>query len=80
MVNINLGAPYEEIVGLAIREGYASSQVEVIRQALIRYREYLDEVDELRNVHNIVQNEMKRLDKGEVKTSSWAQVKKKAGL
>jgi Arc/MetJ-type ribon-helix-helix transcriptional regulator len=40
-MHVKLGTPYENIMDLAIKSGYASSQTEVLRQALLKYKEYL---------------------------------------
>lgn len=37
-LNVNLGKPYEEFIESMIKNGYAGSQVEVIRQALSIYK------------------------------------------
>lgn len=60
MANITLGMPYEETIRRAIQEGFATSRGEVIRQALARYGEELDEMDELRLVDIAVKKEMKK--------------------
>ena len=40
-MHVNLGKPYELIMEKAIKDGYASSQTEVLRQALMDYKEKL---------------------------------------
>jgi len=37
-VNINLGAPYVAAIKSIIEKGYAESQTEVIRQAILAYK------------------------------------------
>ncbi len=39
-MHVNLGAPYESIIEKAIKKGYASSQTEVLRSALLQYDEH----------------------------------------
>lgn len=80
MVNVHLGTPYEEIVAQLIRTGYASSQVEAIRQALLNYQKYVGELEEHRLVHKAVQKEMEKIRSGKEKTIPASKVFKEAGL
>ena len=79
MVNVNLGVPFEAIVQRAIHAGYAGSQVEVLRQALLQYEKDLDEREELMLVHKAVQKEMEEIKSGKAKTYTLAEVKKELG-
>ncbi len=74
MVNVNLGMPHEDVIKRAIKGGYATSQAEVIRQALMDYGEKLSELEELILVHRAVEREMEKIKKGEVKTRSLKEV------
>ena len=42
-MHVNLGKPYENIISKAIKEGYATNSSEVLRQALMNYKEKLEE-------------------------------------
>jgi Arc/MetJ-type ribon-helix-helix transcriptional regulator len=57
-LNVNLGEPYEKFIKDIMKRGYASSQTEVIRQALAVYRREM-ESDEERRVAKAVESEMK---------------------
>ena len=78
-MNVNLGVPYETIVRKAIEKGYAGSQTEVIRQALIAYDRMLAE-EEVRLVNKGIELEMQEIEEGKTKTKSIGQLKKKYGL
>ncbi len=77
-MNVNLGAPYEAIIQKFIERGYAGSQTEVIRQALLAYERQVDE-EEVRLVHKAVEQEMEGIRTGKIKTISYEEVKKRAG-
>ncbi len=49
MVNVNLGAYYEEIIHKYISKGYAGSKVEILRMAIREFDE--------REKRNIIENE-----------------------
>ena len=74
-MNMNLGLPYEEIVKRTIEKGYAASQTEVVRQALIAYDRMLEE-GEYSLVHKAVREEMAEIKSGKVKTYSLKDLKK----
>lgn len=78
-MNVNLGVPYEAIVRKAIEKGYAASQTEVIRQALIAYGRLLAE-EEIQLVNKGIELEMQEIEEGKIKTKSIEQLKKKYGL
>jgi len=80
MVNVNLGAPYESIIIRIMKAGYASSQVEVLRQALLNYQEKVGELEEAELVHRAVVKEMDGVRKGRVKTVPAGRVFREAGL
>lgn len=67
MKTMNLGVPYEAIIQTAIKEGYAGTQVEVMRQALLNYGEHLGELEELRLVQKGVEHEMAKVRSGKAK-------------
>ncbi len=58
-MNINLGAPFEDIMDSIINRGYAGNRTEVIRQALLRYEKELQE-DEDKLVFKAIQEQMAR--------------------
>jgi Arc/MetJ-type ribon-helix-helix transcriptional regulator len=59
-MNINLGAPYEAAIKSIIEKGYAGSQTEVIRQAILAYERMIEE-EELALVHKAVEIEMEEI-------------------
>ncbi len=65
-MHINLGAPYENILETVIKKGYASNQTEVIRQALIKYKEYIMLDNEELKPEYI--DKIKIIEKGKFKT------------
>ncbi|MDO8428554.1 MAG: hypothetical protein Q7S92_05055 [Candidatus Diapherotrites archaeon] len=75
-MNVNLGIPYETIVKKAIEKGYAGSQTEVIRQALLAYERILDE-EEKELVAKGIRIEMDEVKAGNIKTKSFNEIKKK---
>ena len=78
-MNVSLGAPYEAIIGRMIERGYAASQTEVIRQALLLLERESEE-EEARLVHKGVEFEMEKIRSGKAKTHSFKKVLKEAGL
>ncbi|MFH0922833.1 MAG: hypothetical protein V1811_02125 [Candidatus Micrarchaeota archaeon] len=80
MVNVNLGAPYENAIQEIISKGYAGTQTEAIRQAILAYKRDLDEEEELRLVHKAVETQMQKIKAGKAKTHSFKKVMKEAGL
>lgn len=76
IVNVNLGVPYEAIVNKAIEKGYAGNQTEVIRQALLAYERMLER-EEKKLVAKAVKIEMDEVKAGNIKTKSFAEMKKK---
>ncbi|MDD5148327.1 MAG: hypothetical protein PHH08_02585 [Candidatus ainarchaeum sp.] len=75
-MNANLGVPYEAIVKKAIEKGYAGNQTEVVRQALLNYERMIDE-EEKELVAKAVKIEMNEVKAGNIKTKSFAEIKKK---
>ena len=73
-MNVNLGAPYEAIVQKVIAKGYAGTQVEVLRQALLAYWKELEEVH---LVNTGIEAEMRLIRSGKVKTLPLKNVLKK---
>ena len=78
-MNVNLGAPYEAKLRRIIEKGYAGNQTEAIRQAITVLDRQIEE-EEACLVHKAVELEMREIDAGRVKTYTWDEVKKKAGL
>jgi Arc/MetJ-type ribon-helix-helix transcriptional regulator len=74
-MNINLGTPYEAAIKSIIEKGYAGSQTEVIRQAILAYERMIEE-DELALVHKAVEIEMEDIDAGKITTYSFEDIKK----
>ncbi len=74
-MNINLGAPYEAAIKRIIARGYAGSQTEVVRQAILAYERMLNE-EELLLVHKAVETERGEIEAGRVKTHSMRKIKK----
>jgi len=74
-MNINLGAPYEAAIKSIIEKGYAGSQTEVIRQAILAYERMIEE-EELALVHKAVELEMEDIDAGKITTYSFEDIKK----
>ena len=74
-MNISLGAPYEAAIKAIIEKGYAGTQTEAIRQAILAYERMIEE-EELMLVHRAVEIEMSELDSGKVKTYSFQDIKK----
>ncbi|MCX6673574.1 MAG: hypothetical protein NTY37_07330 [Methanothrix sp.] len=74
-MNINLGAPYEAAIKSIIEKGYAGSQTEVIRQAILAYERMIEE-EELALVHKAVEIEMEDIEAKKSKTYSFEDIKK----
>lgn len=72
-MNINLGAPYEATIKSIIEKGYAGSQTEVIRQAILAYERIIEE-EELALVHKAVEIEMADIEAGKSKTYSFESI------
>ncbi|VVB99265.1 Uncharacterised protein [uncultured archaeon] len=78
-MNANLGAPYQAIISRVIEKGYAASQTEVLRQALLAYERQL-EMEEVMLVNKAVEFEMKEIKAGKIKTYTHEEIKKKLGM
>lgn len=74
-MNINLGVPYETAIKTIIEKGYAGSQTEVIRQAILAYERIIEE-EELELVHKAVEIEMGEIESGKTKSFSFEDIKK----
>jgi len=72
-MNINLGSPYEAAIKSIIEMGYAGSQTEVIRQAILAYERIIEE-EELALVHKAVEIEMAEIEAGKSKTYSFESI------
>lgn len=57
-----------------IEKGYAGTQTEVIRQAILAYERMIEE-EELSLVHKAVEIEMRELESGKVKIHSLQEIK-----
>ncbi|MFH1785763.1 MAG: hypothetical protein ABH842_05015 [Candidatus Micrarchaeota archaeon] len=75
-MNIILGEPYEIIIKKLINKGYAGSQTEVIRQALLAYDRAISE-EEVYLVNKGIESEMEKIRSGKIKTKSFEEIKKK---
>lgn len=75
-MNIILGEPYELIIQKLIKRGYAGSQTEVIRQALLAYDRVINE-EEVFLVNKGIEAEMEGIKSGKIKTKTFAEIKKK---
>ncbi len=78
IMNVNLGAPYEAAIKAIIEKGYAGTQTEAIRQAILAYERMIEE-EEQTLVHKAVEIEMMELDAGKVKIHSFQEIKKSLG-
>jgi Arc/MetJ-type ribon-helix-helix transcriptional regulator len=78
-LNVNLGAPYESKIEKLIKKGYAASQTEVIRQAIMFYDRYIEskEEEEVRLVNKGIAADMEDIKSGKTKTMSHEELKKK---
>jgi Arc/MetJ-type ribon-helix-helix transcriptional regulator len=74
-MNVNLGAPYEAAIKSIIEKGYAGSQTEVIRQAILAYERMIEE-EELALVHKAVEIEMEDIEAKKSKTYSFDDIKR----
>lgn len=72
-MNINLGAPYEAAIKSIIDKGYARTQTEAIRQAILAYERIIEE-EELALVHKAVEIEMADIEAGKSKTHSFESI------
>ena len=72
-MNINLGAPYEAAIKSIIEKGYAGSQTEVIRQAILACERIIEE-EELALVHKAVEIEMAEIEARKSKTYSFESI------
>ncbi len=78
-MNIKLGTPYEATMKKIINKGYAGSQTEVIRQALMAYERIIDE-EEVMLVNKGIAAEMEEIRTDMKSTKTLSQMKKKYGL
>jgi len=76
-MTVNLGRPYEEIMDEIIEKEYAGSRTEVLRQALVTYKEKLD-YEELVQVNRAAEAEM--LKAGKERTYTQEEVEKELGI
>jgi len=78
-MNINLGTPYEVAIEKIMQKGYAGSQTEVIRQAILAYERMIDE-EEVMLVNKGIADEMEKMRANMKNTKTLSEVKKKYGL
>ncbi len=76
MVNVNLGEPYELIIAHAIRLGYAGTQTEAMRQALMAYEKELQAREEAMLVNKGIRASMEKIKSGRMKTKTMQQAVK----
>lgn len=79
VMNVNLGAPYEDIMDNIIAKEYAGNRTEVIRQALIVYQQKIEE-EEVMLVNRAIEAELAEVETGEQKTYSLDEIKRELGL
>lgn len=77
--NLNLGAHHDAFIAMMIERGYAASQIEVIRQALLRYQSDLEH-GELMAVLKGVEYEKAQMLQSKAKPKTLAEMKRKYGL
>lgn len=75
-MNILLGNPYELIIKKIMEKGYAGSQTEVIRQALLAYERTLEE-EEVFLVNKGITQEMQEIRESKVKLKTLDEIKQK---
>ncbi len=73
MVNVNLGEPYEMIIAHAIRLGYAGTQTEALRQALLAYEKELEEREEVLLVNKGIRASTEKIKSAKMKTRTLQQ-------
>ncbi|MFH1470282.1 MAG: hypothetical protein ABIF01_00885 [Candidatus Micrarchaeota archaeon] len=78
-LNVKLGEPYEKFIRDVMKRGYASSQTEVIRQALTVYRREMERVYE-RPTSKAVEREMELIQSKKTNTKPLEKIKKEFGL
>ena len=74
-MNVNLGAPYDAAIKSIIEKGYAGSQTEVIRQAILAYERMIED-EEMALVNKAVEIEMGDINAGKITTCSFEDIKK----
>lgn len=77
---VNLGTPYEDIMEEAIAAQYAGNKTEVLRQALLVYKEKFNESEELRLVKKGVEREFEEFKASGAKGKTLAEMKAKYGI
>lgn len=75
---VNLGSPYESMLDSIIAKEYAGNKTEAIRQAI---KAYIDKIqdEEALAVERLVNEEMSKIKKGEIKTHSLESVLEELG-
>jgi Arc/MetJ-type ribon-helix-helix transcriptional regulator len=74
-MNIHIDAPYDAAIRRIIEKGYAGTQTEAIRQAILAYDRMIEE-EEQTLVHRAVEIEMAKMNADKVKTHSFQDIKK----
>jgi len=77
--NLNLGAHHDVFIAMMIERGYAASQIEVIRQALLHYQSDLEQ-RELMAAQKGVEYEKQQMRASRAKPKTLAEMKRKYGL
>ena len=78
-LNVELGRPYLAIINKAIEKGYAGNMSEVIRHALKAFEREMDE-EEARLVKKGVDEMMKGVKGGKIRTKPLSEIEKKYGV
>lgn len=80
---VNLGQPYEAIIDMLIKRGYAGNRTEAIRHALTAYERQIED-EETVLLGRACESVMAKIESGEMKTDTWDEVRarqnKKRGL
>ena len=83
-INVSLDGYTEGIVKDALAKGIVKTKAEAIRFALLLFgREYKLEninIEEVKMVNKKIEQEIKEVENGNVKLSSWEKVKSNAGI
>lgn len=73
---VNLGQPYEAIIDMLIRRGYAGNRTEAIRHALKAYERQLED-EETILLGRACESMMADIESGRMKTYSWDEVRER---
>ncbi len=73
---VNLGQPYEAIIDMLIRRGYAGNRTEAIRHALTAYERQLED-EEAVLLQRACESVMAEVKSGKMKTYTYEEVKER---